>query len=88
MTKMKPMGWFDRDRNSRLANVLYPYLSDPQTQQQVLKTSEVEQKRAGLERRMKAGAEQYRPKGSWWSSKAEPNVPGNYDRVPGLKRSK
>jgi hypothetical protein len=61
MTKMKPVGWFDRDRNSRLANVMFPYLSDPATQKEMLTTSEVEGKRAGLERRIKEGQEEYKP---------------------------
>ena len=36
MTKMKPIGWRDRDRTSQLAAALYPHLSDPETRKQML----------------------------------------------------
>ena len=70
-TRMRAVGWFEKPRAERLAAVLYPHLSDAQSQCDMLTTSQVENKRAGLERRLKAGQEKYKPTApkqkSWWS---------------------
>jgi hypothetical protein len=80
-TKMKPMGWRDRDRNSQLANALYPHLSDAETRKQMLDRAAEDggQGRAGLEKRMQRGEQMY--------GKAKPSAePSKYDGVPGLVR--
>jgi hypothetical protein len=79
-TKMKPTGWRDRDRNSQLAQALYPHLSDPETRKQMLDRAaeDGEGKRAGLERRTQQGEQMY--------GKPKPIEPSKYDGVPGLVR--
>jgi hypothetical protein len=80
-TKMRPLGWKDRDRNSQLAQALYPHLSDPETRKQMLDRAgaDGEQKRADLDSRIVEGQREYGVK---------PDVvPGAYDRVPGLRRA-
>ena len=78
-TRMKPIGWPERDRNSQLANALYPHLSDDTTKRQMLNRAAEDggQGRAGLEKRIAEGLRSY--------NKAKPaSEPGPYDRVPGL----
>jgi hypothetical protein len=82
--RMKPEKWHDRPRLERLAHVMYPHLSDPETQRQMMETAAVEGKQAGMQRRIDAGAQQ-KPK-SWWGSEAKPNEPSKYDNVPGLRK--
>jgi len=80
-TRMKPIGWRERDRTSQLANALYPHLADPETRKQMLDRAaeDGEGKRAGLERRTRQGEQMY--------GKAKAPMPeGPFDRVPGLKR--
>jgi len=78
-TKMKSVGWFERDRQSRLANVMYPNLAPPEVQRQMLETAAVEGKQDQVAKRIEEGNKGY--------GKAKSSVPeGPYDRVPGLKR--
>jgi hypothetical protein len=81
MSRMKPIAWHDRDRNSRLANVMYPALSDPATQKEMLDISDVEGKRGQMAKRIGEGNRGYGIK-----AKPEIVVPSKYDNVPGLKR--
>jgi hypothetical protein len=81
LTKLRDLSWKERDRNSQLANALYPHLADPTTQKQLLDRAAEDggQGRAGLERRMKAGQRDYR-------MTTEQPAPSALDRVPGLVR--
>lgn len=80
-TKMKPVGWGQRDRNSQIANAMYPHLADPTVQKQMLDraASDPAGDRAGLARRIADGQRTY-------GAMAKPSPPRNYDNVPGLRR--
>ena len=56
---VKKVDWDNRDRMSKLASVMYPNLSDPETQREMLSLAQAEGKQAALVKRMKAdiGAE-------------------------------
>jgi hypothetical protein len=83
MSKLRDLTWKDRDRNSQLANALWPHLSDDTTRKQLLDRAaeDGEQGRAGLERRIKDGQRDYGVQ-----AKPAPVVPSKYDNVPGLVR--
>lgn len=46
---MKPLDWMKRPRESRLANVLYPHLSDGETQRELSEIARSEGKRSPLQ---------------------------------------
>jgi len=78
VSKMKSVGWFEKPRAERLAQVLYPHLSDEASQKQMLDTAG--DKRASLQQRINQGSQMY-------GKVVEPPV--DYSKVPGLKhRSK
>jgi hypothetical protein len=60
MTKLKQVDWHSRSRTERLANAMYPHLSDAATQAEMLKLAAVEGKQAGLAKRIQAGTERVR----------------------------
>ena len=76
-TKMKDVGWFAKPRAERLAQVLYPHLSDQPAQRQMLETAAVEGKQGQMANRITEGNKGY----------GKVSVaPSLYDRVPGLVR--
>jgi hypothetical protein len=45
MTKLKEEGWFQKPRSSRLASVLWPHLTSPETRKQMEEIARGEGKR-------------------------------------------
>jgi hypothetical protein len=79
MNKFRDPAWKERDRNSQLANALYPHLSDPTTRSQMLARAreDGEAKRASFEKRITEGQMSY--------GKVSPPL-SVYDKIPGLRR--
>jgi hypothetical protein len=57
MTKLKQVDWHSRSRTERLANAMYPHLSDAATQAEMLKLAAIEGKQGQLAKRIQAGTE-------------------------------
>jgi hypothetical protein len=88
---LKREDWHSRPRLERLANLMYPHLSDASTQKEVLGLAANEGKQRGLQRRIADGQQSYGIKPAEPRSGRVPNVPmttENLGRVPGLVRRK
>jgi len=76
-TKMREFSWRERDRNSQIANIMYPNLADPTTQKQMLARANEDGRPQNAER-LRQRMDQDKPKLS-------PNATSvDYSKVPGL----
>jgi len=76
-TKMREFSWRERDRNSQIANIMYPNLADPTTQKQMLARASEDGRPQNAERlRQRMGVDKPKP---------NPNPASvDYSKVPGL----
>jgi len=74
-TKMREFSWRERDRNSQIANIMYPNLADSTTQKQMLARA-IEDGRPQNMERLRQRMDQEKPKPNPRSA--------DYSKVPGL----
>ena len=65
--KLRPMGWGERGKNERLANLLWPHLAPAENQSHMLKLANQDQRAGELQKRIKEGSAKYkRPTNKGW----------------------
>ena len=60
--KLKPMGWGERGKNERLANLLWPHLAPAENQSHMLRLANQDQRAGELQKRIKEGSAKYQTK--------------------------
>ena len=91
MTKIRNQSWKELPHQSRQAATLYPHLTPPEVQREMLTYAQREQRGASLEKRMRQTDGEAMRKANWLQAEA-PKPAGKPDprylNVPGLKLQK